>query len=153
MCPYLFGKYWCFRLDSEWMFAKLVLLNEKLGVMRVVTSQWGLTRPSSIFSNLVTVRDIVTPIMIVLCICVTGVTWRLTQCLHHGLIVKVLTFVVKNIQHCSSQFPSFIATILFYKIMKKVYKLSAVLTSVGVASKLQDGMVITVRNSAWICKN
>ena len=29
----------CFRLDSEWMFAKFVLLNGKLGVMRVVTSQ------------------------------------------------------------------------------------------------------------------
>ena len=31
--PYGFG------LDSEWMFANLVLLNEKLGVMRVITSQ------------------------------------------------------------------------------------------------------------------
>ena len=30
---------WCFGLDSELMFAKLVLLNGKLGVMRVVTSQ------------------------------------------------------------------------------------------------------------------
>ena len=34
-----FGKHWCFGLDSEWMFAELVLLDGKLGVMRVVTNQ------------------------------------------------------------------------------------------------------------------
>ena len=28
----------CFGLNSEWVFAKLVLLNGKLGVMRVVTA-------------------------------------------------------------------------------------------------------------------
>ena len=38
-CPYVFGKHQCFGLDSEWMFAKLLLLDGKLGVMRVVTSQ------------------------------------------------------------------------------------------------------------------
>ena len=30
---------YCFGLDSEWLFAKLVLLNGKLGVMHMVTSQ------------------------------------------------------------------------------------------------------------------
>ena len=35
----IFGKHQCFGLDSECMFAQLVLLNGKLGVMRVVTSQ------------------------------------------------------------------------------------------------------------------
>ena len=47
------------------MFAKLVLLNGKLGVMHVVTSQWGLTRPSSLFHSLGIVRDIV-PLVICL---------------------------------------------------------------------------------------
>ena len=45
------------------MFAKLVLLNGKLGVMCVVTSQLGLTRPSSIFFSLGLVRDIVPTII------------------------------------------------------------------------------------------
>ena len=48
------------------MFAKLVLLNGKLGVMRVVTSQWGLTRPSSTFFSSGIVRDIVPPITLTL---------------------------------------------------------------------------------------
>ena len=39
MCPHLFGKRYCFELDSEWMLAKLVLLVGKLGVIRVVSSQ------------------------------------------------------------------------------------------------------------------
>ena len=42
---------------------KLVLLNGKLGVMRVVTSQGGLTRPSSIFFSLGIVRDVVPPVI------------------------------------------------------------------------------------------
>ena len=46
------------------MFAKLVLLNGKLGVMHVVTGQCGITRPSSIFLSLGIVRDIV-PLVIV----------------------------------------------------------------------------------------
>ena len=41
----------------------LFLLNGKLGVMRVVTSQWGLSRPSSIFFSLGIVRGIVPPII------------------------------------------------------------------------------------------
>ena len=45
------------------MFAKLVLLNGKLGVMRVVTGQRGLTRPSSIFFSMDIVRDIVPLVM------------------------------------------------------------------------------------------
>ena len=64
------GKHYCFGLNSGWMFAnswwmfaKLVLLNGKLGVMRVVTSQLGLTRPSSIFFSSGIVRDIVPPII------------------------------------------------------------------------------------------
>ena len=48
-----------FGLNIEWMFAKLVLRNGKLGVMCVVISQWGLTRPSSVFFSLGTVRDVV----------------------------------------------------------------------------------------------
>ena len=35
-----------------------------LGVMRVVTSQWGLTRPSSIYFGLGIVRDVVPPIIL-----------------------------------------------------------------------------------------
>ena len=45
------------------MFAKLVLLDGKLGVMRVVTSQGGLTRLSSIFFSVGKVRDIVPPVI------------------------------------------------------------------------------------------
>ena len=41
------------------MFAKTVLLNRKLGVVLVVTSHLGLTRPSSIFFSFGIVRDIV----------------------------------------------------------------------------------------------
>ena len=48
------------------MFVKIVLLNGKLGVMRVVTSQWGLTRPSSTFFSSCIVRDIVPPITLTL---------------------------------------------------------------------------------------
>ena len=33
------SRVWDLHNDSEWMFAKLVLLDGKLGVMRVVTSQ------------------------------------------------------------------------------------------------------------------
>ena len=43
------------------MFVKLVLLDGKLGAMRVVTSQLGLTRPLSIFFSVGLVRDIVPP--------------------------------------------------------------------------------------------
>ena len=39
------------------MLAKLVLLNGKLGVMRGVTSQLALTRPSSIFLSMGIRRD------------------------------------------------------------------------------------------------
>ena len=46
------------------MFVKLVLPNGKLGVMRVETSQCGLTRPSSIFFSLGIVRDIVPPVIL-----------------------------------------------------------------------------------------
>ena len=58
------SRVWDLHNDSEWMFAKLVLLDGKLGVMRVVTSQWGLTSPSSIFFSLGLVRDIV-PLIII----------------------------------------------------------------------------------------
>ena len=39
----------------------LVLQDGKVGVMCVVTGQWGLTKPSSIFFSLGIVRDIVPP--------------------------------------------------------------------------------------------
>ena len=48
------------------MFAKTVLLNRKLGVVLVVTSHLGLTRPSSIFFSFGIVRDIVPPVIFVL---------------------------------------------------------------------------------------
>ena len=40
-----------------------ILFYGKLGVMRVVTSQWGLTRPFSIYFSLGIVRDVVPPII------------------------------------------------------------------------------------------
>ena len=40
------------------MFSKLVLLNGELGVMHVVTSQLGLTRPFSVFLSFGMKRDI-----------------------------------------------------------------------------------------------
>ena len=50
----------------EWMFANFVLQNGKVGVMRVVTSQWGLTRSLSIFFSLGIVRDIVPHVILLL---------------------------------------------------------------------------------------
>ena len=49
----------CLHCSNTVDVCKLVLLNGKLGVMRVVTSQWGLTRPSSIYFSLDIVRDVV----------------------------------------------------------------------------------------------
>ena len=57
----------CFGLDSEWLFAKSVLLDGKLGVMRVVASQRGLFHISqcgyTILGILGIVRDIVPPVI------------------------------------------------------------------------------------------
>jgi len=52
-----FGKQFAFGLDWEGMFFRLFY--GKLGVVRVLTSQWGFTKPSSIYISLGTVRDIV----------------------------------------------------------------------------------------------
>ena len=56
-----FGKWFAFGLDWEILFFRLFY--GKLGVVRVLTSQWGFTRPSSICFSLGLVRDIV-PLLI-----------------------------------------------------------------------------------------
>ena len=62
LCETSFAK-WKTRSDVCEVCVKPVLLNGKLGVMRVATSQWGFTRPSSIFFSLGVVRDIVPPVI------------------------------------------------------------------------------------------
>ena len=94
---------------------KLVLLNGKLGVMRVVTSQWGLTRPSSIFFSLGIVRDVVPPVICNVmgiledfsncfsCSVYWSVSGLVGQLIHHFVAILKFTGSFCNIAQCPCQ--------------------------------------------------